>query len=650
MKTINSIWTEPLSEIAYRGAGQLDETRFENAHVEVFSNAEIASISIAREISNLIKSKQQKGKSCVLGLATGSSPIGVYKELVRMHKEEGLSFANVITFNLDEYYPMEKNSINSYHYFMHEHLFHHIDIDLDNVHIPSGTVAIDEVYDYCLDYEKKIEQAGGLDFQILGIGRTGHIGFNEPGSHQRSYTRMVTLDYLTKTDAASDFHGLNKVPTRAITMGVRTIMKAKRVILMAWGTKKADIVKRAIEGEVSSQVTASFLQNHPNTTFILDEASSSQLVRFKTPWLVGQIRWEEDIRNKAIVWLSEHVHKPVLKLTSGDYNDNGMSDLIALEGSAYDLNIKMHNKLQRTITGWPGGKPNADDRKRPERAEPAQKRVILFSPHPDDDVISMGGTFLRLVEQGHDVHVVYQTSGNNAVADHDALKFVEFSQQVNALSEQVNPEIDALIEELNGKNDGDLDSAELRKIKGLIRRFEAIAGARYCGVPDSNIHFLDMPFYETGKVKKNPLGEEDIDIVQEIIERIEPHQIYAAGDLGDPNGTHRVCLNAIIRALDRVKEKSFMENCWVWLYRGAWDEWPIDEIEMAVPLSPDEVMKKRNAIFFHETQKDGVMYQGDDTREFWQRAEDRNSATAEAYNALGLTEYQAIEAFRKLRF
>ena len=650
MNAINSVINEPLSGIVYRDAGQLDETRFEKMHVEVFSKAEIASVSVAREIARLIKSKQDENKPCVLGLATGSSPIGVYRELVRMHKEEGLSFSNVVSFNLDEYYPMEKESAHSYHFFMHEHLFNHIDMPPENIHIPSGQVAMDEVYDYCQAYEQKIEDAGGLDFQLLGIGRTGHIGFNEPGSHKNSYTRMVTLDYLTKSDAAGDFKVIDNVPSKAITMGVRTIMQAERIVLLAWGLKKADIVKRAVEGNVTSMVTASFLQEHPNTSIVLDEESSSELVRFKTPWLVGQIKWEEQISKKAIVWLSDFVKKPILKLTNSDYNDHGMSDLIALEGSAYDLNIKMHKKIQYTITGWPGGKPNSDDYKRPERAEPAKKRVILFSPHPDDDVISMGGTFLRLVEQGHEVHVVYQTSGNNAVADHDALKFAEFTKELDDSYGKSNTHMESIIAELKSKQRGQRNSRELLALKALIRKIEAIAGARYCGLPDENIHFLNLPFYETGQSKKNPISEDDLKITQDIIEQIKPHQIFAAGDLADPNGTHKICLDIIELVLARIKNSDFMKDCWVWLYRGAWHEWPIDEIEMAVPLSPGEVMKKRQAIFFHETQKDGVMYQGDDAREFWQRVEDRNSGTARAYNSLGLTEYQAIEAFRRLRY
>ena len=458
---------------------------------------------------------------------------------------------------------------------------------------------------------------------------------------------MVTLDHLTKSDAAEDFHDIENVPALAITMGVWTILRAKRIIIMAWGKKKAKIVQAAVEGSVTSEVTASFLQNHDNATFVLDEDAGGELTRFQTPWMVRQLKWTDSMRDKALVWLSNKVKKPILKLTNRDYDDHGMSNPITMEGSACDLNIKMHNRLQYTITGWSGGKSNVDDLKRPERSEPAKKRVILFSPHPDDDVISMGGTFLRLVERGHDVHVVYQVSGANAVADHDALKFLEFAEH---LSELKFDSVKKLIAEIKKKQSGTKDSDELRKVKGLIRRLEAIGAARYCGLTDSNIHFLDLPFYETGKVKKNKLSEKDYELTQQIIEKIKPHQIYAAGDLSDPNGTHKICLKAITTVLDRIKNQPFMKDCWIWLYRGAWQEWPVNEIEMAVPLSSDEVLKKRKAIFFHETQKDGVMYQGNDAREFWQRAENRTAATAKAYNKLGLAEYEAIEAFARYRF
>lgn len=632
--------------IAYTEAGKFEDTRFEKIHNVIFESSNEASLLVAQEIAKLIREKQSSNASCMLGLATGSSPIKVYEELVRMHKEEGLSFSNVVTFNLDEYYPMDKHNIQSYYYFMHEHLFNHIDILPENINIPDGKVSSEDLYQYCIDYEMKIKTHGGLDFQLLGIGRTGHIGFNEPGSHLNSGTRNITLDHITRVDAASSFLGVDNVPRKAITMGIGTVRKAKRIVLLAWGGNKAEILRKTIEGEITSNVPATYLQDHNNTTFVLDKGASSELTRVKTPWLVRSCVWSEALKLKAVVWLSELTSKPILKLTDKDYNDNGMSGLLTEEGTAYNLNIKMFNKLQHTITGWPGGKPNADDTYRPERKTPERKRVIIFSPHPDDDVISMGGTFDRLVEQGHDVHIVYQTSGNIAVSDEEALKFAEIARLLNNDSNSTK----SIIDFLNLKTDQDIDSLEVRKLKGLIRRSESFAATRYLGLKDDSVHFLDLPFYETGTIKKNNLSQKDIDIVSNIIEKIKPHQIYAAGDLADPHGTHKVCLDAIFTSLDVLKSKAFMNDCWVWLYRGAWHEWESYEIEMAVPLSPDQVLKKRHAIFYHQSQKDGVMFQGDDYREFWVRVEDRNRLTAEKYNALGLADYAAIEAFKRYYF
>jgi glucosamine-6-phosphate deaminase len=636
-------------DISYKSVGKFEETRFEKIHNEIFNNSSEASLIVAQEIAQLIRAKQQVKKSCVLGLATGSSPIKVYEELVRMHKEEGLSFNNVISFNLDEYYPMTKENNQSYHYFMHQHLFNLIDIKSENINVPDGTVAINELNQYCIDYEMKIKKAGGLDFQLLGIGRTGHVGFNEPGSHINSGTRIITLDYITKVDASSDFNGLENVPKRAITMGVSTILRSKRIVLMAWGQNKSAIIKRTIQGEISSEVPATFLQNHSNTTFVLDQSAASELTRFKTPWLVGECLWTQELKSKAIVWLCQKTKQAILKLTDRDYNNNGMSDLLAQEGSAYDLNINMFNVLQHTITGWPGGKPNTDDSNRPERANPAKKRVILFSPHPDDDVISMGGTFSKLIKQGHDVHVVYQTSGNIAVTDDEALKFAEVANDF--VGDEV-PKINfaAVINFLNNKSENESDSLEVRKLKGLIRRRESYAATRYIGLKNGNIHFLDMPFYETGQVKKKPLSPEDITIVANIIAKIKPHQVFAAGDLADPHGTHEVCLNAIFAAMKQLKSEPFINDCWLWLYRGAWHEWDLHEIDMAVPLSPDEVLLKKHAILYHQSQKDRVMYQGNDSREFWVRAEDRNKNTAKLYDDLGLPEYEAIEAFKRFDY
>ena len=632
--------------LLYSPAGQFEETRFEKIHNVIVENSNHGSILAAQEIATLIRKKEKENKPCVLGLATGSSPIVVYDELIRMHKEEGLSFANVITFNLDEYYPMDKKNIQSYHYFMHDNLFNHIDILPENINIPDGTISDKALNQYCIDYENKIESAGGLDFQLLGIGRTGHIGFNEPGSHFNSGTRSITLDYITRVDASTAFLGIDNVPRKAITMGIGTIRKAKRIVLLAWGSNKARVIKKTVEGEISSDVPATYLQKHDNTTFVLDTEASSEITRVKTPWLVTSCIWEDNLKRRAVVWLSELLNKSILKLTDKDYNNNGMSGLLVEEGTAYDMNIKMFNHLQHTITGWPGGKPNADDTKRPERAKPAKKRVIIFSPHPDDDVISMGGTFDRLVEQGHDVHIAYQTSGNIAVSDEEALKYAEVSNKINGGS----PEISKIIKSIQAKEENSVDTKEVRKLKGLIRRSECFAATRYLDLPDSNVHFLDLPFYETGTIIKNKLSDDDVDIMCSLIENIKPHQIYSAGDLADPHGTHRVCLDALFIALEKLKPNKFMDDCFVWLYRGAWHEWETYEIDMAVPMSPDQVLKKRHAIFYHQSQKDGVMFQGDDSREFWVRVEDRNKLTAQKYNDLGLADYAAIEAFKRHYF
>lgn len=627
---------------------------FEKIPVNIFNNSESASVFVANEIAALIRSRQKENKPCVLGLATGSTPTRVYAELVRMHKNEGLSFKNVHSFNLDEYYPMKPDSLQSYVRFMGEHLFNHIDIPKENINIPDGTLPKEKVGEFCRNYEKKIDQLGGIDIQILGIGRTGHIGFNEPGSTERSMTRLVTLDQVTRIDAASDFFGEENVPRKAITMGVGSILKAKKVFMMAWGEGKAAVIKKAVEGPVTDQIPSSFLQKHSDCLVVLDEASSSELVRKKTPWILDSIDWTEQLIRKAVVWLCFTLDKPVLKLTNHDYMEHGMGDIITEYGSAYKVNIKIFNDLQHTITGWPGGKPNADDTNRPERATPFPKRAIIFSPHPDDDVISMGGTFIRLVDQGHEVHVAYQTSGNIAVFDDDAVRFADFVRDFNeefGLSKTDGEKFyQKVVQSIREKGPGQNDSPEVLRIKGLIRRGEAKAGGRYVGIPDEQMHFLDMPFYETGAVKKKPLGEEDIQLIVDLLEKVKPHQIYAAGDLSDPHGTHRVCLAAIYEAISRLKNKSWMKDCWVWLYRGAWQEWDIDQIEMAVPLSPDELMRKRRAVFKHQSQKDSAMFPGADKREFWMRAEDRNHATAAAYNQLGLAEYEAMEAFVRYHF
>jgi glucosamine-6-phosphate deaminase len=632
----------------------LDQKDIEKIPTKIFKSSEEASVFVANEIASLVKIRQLEGKPCVLGLATGSTPTRVYAELIKIHKEGGLSFKNVITFNLDEYYPMEPDSLQSYVRFMKEHLFNHIDIPKKNIHIPDGTLPKEKVQDFCLQYEKKIESLGGIDLQVLGVGRTGHIGFNEPGSSERTVTRLITLDQVTRIDAASDFFGEENVPRKAITMGVGTILKAKRIIMMAWGEGKANIVQRAVEGPISDQVPSTFLQKHNNTLVVLDDAASSKLTAIKTPWLLDSCQWDENLIRKAVVWLCQKVKKPILKLTNNDYMEHGMADVITEYGSAYQVNIKIFNQLQHTITGWPGGKPNADDSNRPERAKPFPKRVVIFSPHPDDDVISMGGTFLRLVDQGHEVHVAYQTSGNIAVFDDDAVRFADFVRDFNnafGLSKEDGEKFyKKIVKSLTQKGPGQIDTPEVMRIKGLIRRGEAKAGCRYVGIPDNQAHFLDMPFYETGLVKKKPLGEKDIQIIVDLLEKIKPHQIYAAGDLSDPHGTHRVCLAAIFKAVEKLKNKAWIKDCHLWLYRGAWQEWDVDQIEMAVPLSPEELLRKRRAVFKHQSQKDSAVFPGNDQREFWVRAEDRNHATAEIYNQLGLAEYEAIEAFVRWKF
>ncbi|MEY3499313.1 MAG: hypothetical protein RL308_982 [Bacteroidota bacterium] len=625
------------------------EKRFENIGTIVYENSATASQAVAREISDLIRVKQAQKQPCILGLATGSSPKGLYAELVRLHKEEGLSFKNVVSFNLDEYYPMEQDSINSYVRFMKELLFNQVDILPENIHIPDGTLPKEEIANYCATYEAKIEALGGIDLQILGIGGNGHIGFNESGSLQNSKTRLVALDHITRVAASNDFSGLDNTPRTAITLGVKKIMEAKRVILMAWGEGKANIIKASTEGPVTNLVPASFLQEHKNASFVLDKEAASKLIRINTPWLVEKIVWTDKLIRKAVLGLALHLKKPILMLTDADYIENGMSDLLADSGPAYDINIKIFNKLQNTITGWPGGKPNADDSKRPERAEPEKKRILIFSPHPDDDIISMGGTFKRLHEQGHEVHVGYQTTGNIAVADDEALRFASFVCDYNDKFGIKSPEAENIYKKaitfLKNKKASEVDIAEVRYIKGLIRKGEARSTSFYVGIPEEQIHFMELPFYETGTIEKNPIGDVDIQITMDLIDKIKPHQIYAAGDLADPHGTHKVCLDAIFEAVRRLKPKKYMNDCWVWLYRGAWQEWGIDEIEMAVPMGPGQVLEKRKGIFKHQSQKDGVVFQGADSREFWQRAEDRNKETADLYDELGLSHYAAMEAF-----
>ncbi|RTL53399.1 MAG: glucosamine-6-phosphate deaminase [Sphingobacteriales bacterium] len=623
---------------------------FEKIPVKIFDSSNDGSLFVAREIAALIKAKQAKNDTCVLGLATGSTPLRLYTHLVNMHRNEGLSFKNVITFNLDEYYPIERDALQSYWSYMHRHLFNHIDILPENIHLPNGELSKEAAKKACETYEQLIDSCGGIDLQILGIGTNGHIGFNEPGSSIFSKTRLVSLDNSTRINNAYEFQNISEVPRMAITMGIGTILKAKKILLMAWGLK-APIIAKSVEGAVTEQIPASILQQHNDCTFVIDQSAAAELTRIKSPWLTGEIEWTPKMIKRAVVNMALKLNKPVLSLTTHDYNENGLSDLLVEKGETYDINLQVYYMLRDSITGWPGGKPNAAIPGHPERSKPYPKTCLIFSPHPDDDIISMGGTFMRLHDQGHDVHVGYQTSGNIAVTDEFVTRFLDFAvgfeEQFgidNKKSEQILSEAKRF---LASKKKNEIDTPEIRAIKGLIRRCEARATCRYVGIGDTNAHFMNLPFYETGTIEKNPYTEKDIAITIELLQKLKPHQVYCAGDLADPHGTHKVCLDIVLESLKRIKAsgEKWMEDCWLWLYKGAWQEWDISEIEMAIPMSPDQVMKKRFGIFIHQSQKDMVPFQGSDSREFWQRAEDRNATTAQLYASLGLTQYAAMEAF-----
>jgi len=623
---------------------------FEKVPVQIYKNSTEGSNAVAAQIAALIKEKQAKKLPCVLGMATGTTPILLYKELVRLHKEEGLSFKNVVTINLDEYYPIEKSAYQSYWSFMHRHLFDLVDIDPKNIHLPNGEWTKENLKESCIAYEQTIEKTGGIDLQILGIGKNGHIGFNEQGSSFHSKTRVIHLDQQTRIANTYEFHDLNKVPKLAITVGISSIMKAKKIVLLAWGDK-ASIVAKSIEGDVTEQIPASVLQNHYDCTFVIDEMAASDLTRNKAPWLTGSNEWTPQMIKRAVISLALKLGKTILSLTADDYKENSLSDLLVLKESVYDINLQVFYMLRDSITGWPGGKPNAVIPAHPERSAPHPKKVLIFSPHPDDDIISMGGTFMRLQEQGHDVHVAYQTSGNIAVTDEFVTRFLDFAvgfEDLFGIDNKKSQEILTNARQfLADKQSTHLDTAEIRAIKGLIRRCEAKATCRYVGLKDTNYHFLDLPFYETGTIDKKPMSELDIRITMDLLNELKPHQVYCAGDLADPHGTHKVCLEIIFESLRRLKAagETWVKDCWVWLYKGAWQEWDVSEIEMAVPMSPDQVLKKRFGIFIHQSQKDSVPFQGSDSREFWQRAEIRNANTADLYASLGLTKYAAIEAF-----
>ena len=624
-------------------------SRYEKLAIEIYEESQSAARNVAEEIVQEMLQKQHEGKPFVLGITGGASPVPVYEELVRHHKEKGVSFCNLVVFNTYEFYPVLDFAFSNLQ-MLKEVFLDHLDMDPTNIFSPDATAEKELISEKCEEYEECLRQKGGLDYLLLGLGSKGNVGFNMPGSSLHSQTRMVMLDGDSRKDIARNFGSLDKVPVSAITMGLYDMMNARKIALIAWNEQKAESIRDIVEGPVSDMVPGSILQTHTETKVYVDLAAASALTRISRPWLVTNCEWTSKLIRRAIVWLCEVVDKPILKLTNKDYNDNGLSELITLYGSAYNVNIKIFNDLQHTITGWPGGKPDADDTYRPERAKPYPKRVIIFSPHPDDDVISMGGTFQRLVSQGHEVHVAYQTSGNIAVGDEEVIRYISV---LNSMRKKFTPENRDLLEKyesirrylLYEKTNEDIDTPDILFIKGRIRREEARSADRYVGLPEENVHFLDLPFYETGKVKKNPISEKDVMIVKDFIETIKPHQIYVAGDLADPHGTHKVCLDAILASVDMIKEEEWFKECRVWMYRGAWMEWEIDHIEMAVPLSPEELRQKRNAILRHQSQMESAPFLGDDERLFWQRSEERNRTTADTYWKLGLASYEAIEAF-----
>jgi len=600
----------------------------------VFSTSAHASRHVAVMVESLIRQKNSAGQHTVLGLPTGSTPVGVYRELIRMHKESGLDFSRVITFNLDEYFGVTPDDMHSYRRWMQETFFNHVNLKPENIHVPDGTIREEDAAEYCADYEDRIRRAGGIDLQLLGIGRTGHVGFNEPGSTRHSRTRLATLDPVTRRDAAGDFYGEENVPQQALTMGVGTILEARKIVLMAFGEHKAQIVQRAAEGDMTDAIAASFLQRHPDTTFILDQAAAGGLTAIRSPWVVGPVEWTPSLIRRAVIWLALKVGKALLKLSDDDFREHELYELLREHGPAERLGRRVFDEMMKTICTHPAG------------TEPHP--VLLFSPHPDDDVISMGGTLIRLVDQDHQVHVAYMTSGNIAVFDHDAWRFTDFVVEFNRLfaidkehTEAVRNRVQSF---LRTKKPAQADSEDMLQIKALIRQTEARAAALACGLSPEQLEFMDLRFYRTGTIAKAPIHPQDIADIIALLQRLQPAQIYVAGDLSDPHGTHRVCADAIFRAVKEVRKQG--QQFQVWLYRGAWQEWEPHEVDRVVPISPDDLERKKLAIFRHQSQKDRAMFPGGiDRREFWQRAEDRNRHTAKVYDELGLPEFYALEGF-----
>ena len=624
-------------------------SRMEKVPTRIYENAREGALQLAATIAQRIRKSQAEGEKFVLSVVTGRTMTDIFAELVRMHREENLSFRNVVLFNTYEYYPLQ-NAAQGCMAQLKEQFIDHVDIKPENVFAFDGMMDQRDIIPMIGRIERKIQEFGGIDFQLLGIGRGGNIGLNEPGSAPSNQTRLVILDNISRDEAKNTFGTLEQVPVSAVTMGVGTILRAKEIVLVAWGEHKAAPLHAAVEGPTDPACPASALQLHANAHIVCDLSAATQLTRIHHPWLVTSCDWDSQLTRRAIVWLCQQTGKPILKLTNRDYNDHGLSELITIFGSAYNCNIQIFNDLQHTITGWPGGKPNADDTDRPERANPYPKDVLIFSPHPDDDVISMGGTFARLVKQGHNVHVAYETSGCIAVCDDEVVRFMDFIRGFQKLHPMADDTIEKKYKEymyfLSSEKTGDQDTREILDLKALIRRGEATAACRHMGLPTDHIHFLNLPFYETGTIKKGNLSQKDVDIVKQLLLELRPHEIFVAGDLADPHGTHKVCLDAVLAAIDELKDKEeWLHDCRIWMYRGAWMEWEVDLIEMAVPMSPEELRFKRNTILKHQSQMESAPFMGDDERLFWQRAEDRNHATAELYAQLGLANYEAIEAF-----
>mgnify|MGYP000922656770 FL=1 len=651
MNLSSSIVLNKIPEQFYRPRTAVDRseiTRNEKLTTEIFAKVDEGVRLIANAIEADIKAAETAGRDCVLGLGTGQSLTPVFEELIRRH-EAGLSFANVVVFNAYEYFPLNEGSKNSSLVKLHELFLDKVDVKPENVFSFDGTIAQNMVTEHCRAYEKQIKAHGGIDILVLGIGRRGNVASNEPGSGMNSVARLVLTDDITRNEMNMSFVSQEPVPPCSVTLGMSNILKAKKIFVTAWGDEKADIIQKMVEGNISEDIPATFLQTHADATVVTDLAAAAKLTRIVHPWLVTRCEWNDKLTRSAVVWLCQKTGKPILKLTNKDYNDNGLNELLALYGSGYNVNIKIFNDLQHTITGWPGGKPNADDTYRPERANPFPKRVIVFSPHPDDDVISMGGTIRRLVQQGHDVHIAYETSGNIAVGDEEVTRFMHFVNQlfIDNSEETIKKMYADIKTFLANKKAGDIDTPEVRTIKGLIRRGEARTACTFNGIPLDHVHFLDLPFYESGKIEKLPMSERDVNIVRDLILEVKPQQIFVAGDLADPHGTHRKCTDAVLAALDLEKEANaaWLKDCRVWMYRGAWAEWEIENIEMCVPMSPEELRAKRNSILKHSSQMESAPFLGNDERLFWQRSEDRNHDTAKLYHDLGLACYEAMEAF-----